>query len=102
MYVTSPDASTANLKFLSSLHLAADWKYLGTLLEVPQHQLETIQVDNPLQSQNCLTSMFVFWLNNCNSTCELLIQAVNAIGKRDEVERICEKYGEWIVFITLD
>ena len=100
VFVTSPDASPANLAFLSSLHLVAEWKNLGTLLEVPQHQLNTIQVDNPYQSQSCLTCMFEFWLNNCKSTCEVLIQAVNAIGNRDEVKRLCEKYGELIVIFT--
>ena len=102
VFVTSPDASPANIAFFSRLHLAAEWKYLGTLLEVPQHQLETILVDYFHKSQSCLSSMFVYWLNNCESTCELLIQAVNAIGRRDQVERICKKYGELIVFITLD
>ena len=102
MFVTSPDASTANVKFLSSLHVAAEWKYLGTLLEVPQHQLAAIEVDNFYQSQPCLTSMFEYWLNNCVSTCESLIQAVNALGKRDEVKRLCEKYGERIVSTALD
>ena len=89
------EAST-NLAFLSSLPLAADWKNLGTRLHVPECQLATIQAihaHSPNHSQDCLNSMFAFWLNNCaQPTCESLIQAVDALGRRDVVIKLCEKY----------
>ena len=47
--------------------------------------------------------MFVFWLNNCDQpTCEFLIQAVDAMGRRDVVIMLCQKYGEPIVPEVLD
>ena len=106
MFVASPDASSANLAFLSTLPLRAEWKNLGTLLEIPQHKLKEIQAKHaglPNQMLDCLTSTFEYWLNNCESTCELLIQAVNAIGEqRDAVKMLCEKYGELIAYTTSD
>ena len=45
--------------------------------------------------------MFVFWLNNCEATCELLIQAVNGIAERDAVKMLCAKYGELAVSTPL-
>ena len=43
--------------------------------------------------------MFTFWLNNCaEPTCELLIQAVDAMGRRDVVTMLRQKYyGELVV-----
>ena len=71
---------------------------MGTRLHLAEHQLNTIQanhVHSPTHSQDCLNSMFVFWLNNCDQpTCEFLIQAVDAMGRRDVVTKLCEKYGE--------
>ena len=76
----------------------AEWKTLGTKLLVPQHQLDIIQSNHaqfPDHSQRCLTSVFEWWFNNCvEPTCELLIQAVNTMGKKDVAKQLCEKYGE--------
>ena len=37
--------------------------------------------------------MFAFWLNNCvEPTCEFLIQAVDAMGRRDVVTVLRQKY----------
>ena len=92
------EGSPANLAFLSSLPLAAKWKTLGTMLLVPKHQLDTIQSNHAHftdHSQQCLTSMFGWWLNNCGEpTCEVLIQAVNTMGEKDVVKLLCEKYGK--------
>ena len=71
---------------------------MGTRLLVPEHHLNAIQavhVHSPYHLQDCLNSMFLFWLNNCaEPTCEFLIQAVDAMGRRDVVTKLCEKYGE--------
>ena len=65
---------------------------------MPQHQLDSIQsnhANHPTHSQQCLTSVFEWWLKNCvEPTCELLIQAVNTMGRKDVVKQLCEKYGE--------
>ena len=94
---SSPEAST-DLAFLCSLPLAAGWRNLGTRLLVPEHHLNAIQavhVHSPNHLQDCLNSMFQFWLNNCpEPTCEFLIQAIDAMGRRDVVTKLCKKYGE--------
>ena len=74
---------------------------MGTRLLVPEHQLNAIQAAHaysPNHLQDCLNSMFAFWLNNCpEPTCELLIQAVDVMGRRDVVTMLCEKYyGELV------
>ena len=48
--------------------------------------------------------MFVFWLNNsAEPTCEFLIQAVGAMGRRDVVTMLCQKYyGELVVPEVID
>ena len=96
----SPDAST-NLAFLCSLPLAAEWRNLGTRLLVPEHQLNTIHTDHahsPNYWQDCLKSVFVFWLNHCaEPTCEFLIQAVDTMGKRDVVTMLRQKYGKLVL-----
>ena len=75
---------------------------MGTRLHLAEQQLDVIQViharsPNPLQ--DCLNSVFVFWLNNsAEPTCEFLIQAVGAMGRRDVVTMLCQKYyGEVVV-----
>ena len=87
-----------NLDFLCSLPLAAEWKTLGTKLHVPQHQLDIIQSNHaqfPDHSQRCLTSLFEWWFNNCDEpTCEVLVQAVATVGRRDVVKQLCEKFGK--------
>ena len=102
---SSPEAST-DLTFLCSLPLAAEWRNLGTRLHLAEHQLNTIQANHahsPNHSQDCLNSMFVFWLNNCaEPTCEFLIQAVDAMGKRDVVTMLCQKYSKLVVLKVLD
>ena len=104
-YFSSPEAST-DLEFLCCLPLAAEWRNLGTRLLVPEHQLNTIQTNHAHSlnhSQDCLKSMFVFWLNNCDQpTCELLIQAVDAVGRGDVVTMLYQKYGEPVVPEVLD
>ena len=100
-YFSSPEAST-DLTFLCSLPLAAEWRNLGTRLHLAEQQLDTIRVihaRSPNHLQDCLKSMFTFWLNNCaEPTCELLIQAVDAMGRRDVVTMLCQKYyGELVV-----
>ena len=102
---SSPEAST-DLTFLCSLPLAAEWRNLGTRLLVPEHQLNTIHANHaysPNYWQDCLKSMFVFWLNHCvESTCEFLIQAVDAMGKRDVVTTLCQKYSKLVLHKVLD
>ena len=92
------EGSPTNLDFLCSLPLAAEWKTLGTKLHVPQHQLDIIQSNHaqfPDHSQRCLTSVFEWWFNNCDEpTCEVLVQAVATVGRRDVVKQLCEKFGE--------
>ena len=68
------------------------------MLFVPKNQLDRIQ-NNHAQfydhSQRCLISVFEWWFNNCGeSTCEVLIQAVATMGKKDVAEDLCKKYGE--------
>ena len=99
LYFT-PEAST-DLAFLCSLPLGAEWRNLGARLLVPEHQLNTIQAihaHSPNHLQDCLNSMFTFWLKNCTEpTCEFLIQAVDAVGRRDVVTMLCLKYyGELV------
>ena len=96
----TPEAST-DLAFLCSLPLGAEWRNLGTRLLVPEHQLNAIQAVHaysPNHLQDCLNSMFAFWLNNCvEPTCEFLIQAVDAMGRRDVVTVLRQKYyGELV------
>ena len=102
---SSPEAST-DLTFLCSLPLAAEWRNLGTRLLVPEHQLNTIHANHaysPNYWQDCLKSMFAFWLNHCvESTCEFLIQAVDAMGKRDVVTMLCQKYSKLVLRKVLD
>ena len=68
---------------------------------MPEHQLNTIQAihaHSPNHLQDCLNLMFAFWLNNCvEPTCEFLIQAVDAMGRRDVVTVLRQKYyGELV------
>ena len=72
---------------------------MGTRLHLAEHQLNTIQVihaGSPNHSQDCLMSMFVFWLNCSEPTCEFLIQAVDGMGRRDVVTKLCGKYGKLV------
>ena len=47
--------------------------------------------------------MFVFWLNTCTEpTCEFLIQAVDAMGRRDVVIMLRQKYSESVLPEVLD
>ena len=79
---------------------------MGTRLHLAEHQLNTIQANHahsPNHSQDCLKYMFVFWLNNCTEpTCEFLIEAVDAMGRRDVVIMLCQKYSESVVPEVLD
>ena len=65
---------------------------------MPLRQLDVIQSSHALfpdHSQRCLTFMFEWWLNYCDEpTCEVLIEAVGAIGRRDVAEQLNRKYGE--------
>ena len=102
---SSPEAST-DLTFLGSLPLAAEWRNLGTRLHVPENQLTTIQAihaHSPNHLQDCLNSMFAFWLNYCaEPTCEFLIQAVDAMGRREVVTMLHQKYGKLVVPEVID
>ena len=68
------------------------------MLLVPQHQLDIIQSNHALfpdYSQQCLTSVFEWWFNNCGEpTCELLVEAVTTMGRKDVAKQLLEKYGE--------
>ena len=74
---------------------------MGARLLVPEHQLNTIHAihaHSPNYWQDCLKSVLAFWLNNCvEPTCEFLIQAVDAMGRKDLVTMLCQKYGELVV-----
>ena len=79
--------------------MAAKWRVLGLKLEVPHHQLDIFQANHqrsPNHVQDCLTSMFDWWLKNDNDpTYEKLAQAIAAIGERQLAKTLCEKYGKW-------
>ena len=87
----------SGLKDLVKLPVAAEWKQLGIQLGVPMHRLRRIQANNssyPDSTQECLTDMFDWWLNNGrDKTYERLARALNTIGKR-ELARQFHESGE--------
>ena len=56
---------------LVKLPVAAEWKHLGLRLDVPLYKLNEIQANHehsPNFTQDCLSDMFDWWLNNSNDT----------------------------------
>ena len=92
------------LKDLVKLPVAAKWKQLGLQLGVPMHRLQQIQANNssyPDSTQECLTDMFDWWLNNGRGkTYERLARALSTIGKR-ELARQFHESGEISCFFLI-
>ena len=73
------------LKDLVKLPVAAEWKHLGLRLDVPLYKLNEIQANHehsPNFTQDCLSDMFDWWLDNSNDTTyESLACGIRDIGE---------------------
>ena len=74
------------LKVLVNLPVAAEWRRLGLQLGVSEPKLNEIQANHKHSHnfvQECLSDMFVWWLNNSNDTTyESLACGIRDIGAK--------------------
>ena len=84
-FTTTSDRATPTASNLlrELMPLAADWKTIGTLLEVPDGTLDVIQHDNPHRARDCLREMLREWLKGDTSpSWEKVVEAVKLIDKK--------------------
>ena len=81
---------------------ASLWKSIGVQLGVPGHKLDTIQANHsghPHMVQNCLSSVFDWWLKNEQDiTPEKLAQAIHIVGEYEVEREIKQKFGEYVPY----
>ena len=82
----------ANL-FKEMLPLASEWLSIGTLLGLPDGQLDAIEASHANQVNKCLREMLKAWLNTVDPppSWECLAKAVKEINKK-KAEEICTNY----------
>ena len=82
----------ANL-FKEMLPLASEWLSIGTLLGLPDGELDAIRVNHSNEVRVCLREMLKTWLNTVDPppSWERLAEAVKEISKK-KAEEICTNY----------
>ena len=86
------------LKVLVNLPVAAEWRRLGGQLGVPEFKLDEIQANHEHSHnfvQECLSDMFVWWLNNDDDTTyERLARGIRNIKKIRVVTRFLQQHSD--------
>ena len=76
------NSSTPSLKDLYehiTPHYAADWKVIGTLLDLPSGELKTIEADHPNSVKRCCNEMLDKWLRiDAEASWGKLLEAVQS------------------------
>ena len=83
------DVPKLNQAFAETLDIAADWKTIGILLEVPKQTLEIIKI-NEVRANDCLMEMLSTWLKMVHSrpSWNILVKLVDP----QKAEQISAKY----------
>ena len=80
--------------------IASQWRNIGIQLGVPGHELDNIQENcrgGPHMVQNCLSSVFDWWLKNEQDiTPEKLAQAIHIVGEHEVEREIKQKFGKYV------
>ena len=78
---------------------AADWKVIGTLLDLPKGELRNIEASNPTNSRWCCNKMLEGWLKNDPSATWIkmfaaiespAISGASKDGKAFRVPKLCD------------
>lgn len=82
--------------------IASQWRNIGVQLRVPGHELDTIQANHrghPHMVQNCLSSVFDWWLKNEQDiTPEKLALAIHIVGEHEVEGEIKQKFGKYVPY----
>ena len=79
--------------------VASEWHPIGTFLEIPDEELNTIGEREQGDPPKCLMTMLGVWLHRTNppaNWCDIA-DAVEVIGMSDIAERIRQKYCKLFV-----
>lgn len=88
------------IKSYTDLHVElepviAQWRQLGEQLDVPDHNLRTIQAHGGDDLENCITEVLTRWSEQKPHTWEILIDAIAATNRNVElVEKLRRKYHD--------
>ena len=74
--------------------VASNWRAIGTFLEIPAGELNTITERERGNSQRCLMEMLGVWLRRVNPPASWtdIAEAVEIIGRPDIAQEITQKY----------
>ena len=89
--------SAPELKDLIDVQVA-EWYNLGIKLEVSDTELDIIEKNHPRDTRRCICEMFKIWRKTAdNPSYEKLVDALVAIGEKGQAERLCKKFGTFIL-----
>ena len=92
LFTVGDDIPKLSQAFAELLDIAADWKTIGILLEVPKQTLDIIKI-NEVRANDCLMEMLSMWLKMVQPrpSWNILVNAVKQIDPQ-KAEQIKAKY----------
>ena len=96
-HLSSSDRPTLP-ELISQLDEVVDWFHLGLYLDIPTHQLLSIEVERMKHVQRCRTDLLGWWLQHGKQlTWTAMVRALERIRMEPLARKIATKYGRFIV-----
>ena len=83
-------------ELISQLDEVVDWFHLGLYLDIPSHELLSIEVERMKHVQRCRTDLLGWWLQHgTHLTWTSVVRAVERIKMEPLARKIATKYGRF-------